>query len=349
MHVVEANDRVGQPAERAGATGRRGRPAPTRRRRSAGRAGRRSLLTIAVLVAGTTLVSGCRPPACAEPFRAARWQEGVTDPAPWPPGSIARPAPSQLFDTDGDGVEDTVVGATGDPVAAVTVRRGSGDLTFTSAFGVVAPVRQLGSDHDGDGRSEIIVSAATQNGYPGSTYVVPGSTPDGSYDPADVGVHLVDNWLPTDENRVGDLDGDGADELVFTGEFETWVFPGAEMMAAGPGDDHPVSPEIRSAALVDPVQIAPGQYALVIVDSADEVILRVDGTELRFTTVNSGLPLTEGDFASMGANIVDGPDAAAWLIVWVTGGDGHLTARWAWDLDSLCDGAAPPSIRPGDD
>jgi hypothetical protein len=348
MHIVEANDGADRPADGSGVTHPPGRPGPFRRRPGARRIGRRSAVTLALLVALTTGASGCRPPSCTEPFPAAMWQEDVTDPAPWPAGGTARPGPRSLFDSDGDGVEDMVAGATGEPVIAVTVYRASGNLVFTSQFGVVAPVRQLGSDHDGDGRSDIILAAATDRGYPGRTYVIPGSTTAGTYDPADAGIHLVDSWLPTDDNRVGDLDGDGSDDLVFTGDFETWVFDGAEIMAAGPGEDYPFSPVILSGALANSVQITPSLYALVRVDDPDEVVLRVGEAELRFTTADSGLPVSQNDFAHLGASIVDGPDGEAWLVVWIDGAGGTITARWAWDLDSVCDGSAPPEMVDGE-
>jgi hypothetical protein len=348
MHIVEANDGAGRPADGSGVTHPPSRPGPFRRRRRARRIGRRSAVTLALLVAISTAASGCRPPSCTEPFPAAMWQEDVTDPAPWPTGGTARPEPRSLFDTDADGMEDMVEGATGEPVIAVTVHRAAGNLVFVSEFGVVAPVRQLGSDHDGDGRSDIILAAATENGHPGRTYVIPGSTLPGTYDPADAGIRLVDSWLPTDDNRVGDLDGDGADDLVFTGDFETWVFDGAEIMAAGPGEDYPFSPVILSGALANSVQITPNLYALVRVDDPDEVVLRVGEAELRFTTANSGLPVSQNDFANLGASIVDGPDGEAWLVVWVDGTGGTVTARWAWDLDSVCDGSTPPTMVDGE-
>jgi hypothetical protein len=252
-----------------------------------------------------------------------------------------------LFDTDGDGVEDTVDGATGEPVPAVTIHRATGDLTFTLPGGMIAPVEQLGSDHDGDGRSDIIVAAASATGYIAQTYVIPGSTPNGTYDPATVGTHLVDAWLPLDNNRVGDVTGDGADDLVFTGDYETWLFDGAEIMAAGPGDQDPPSPLILNGGLIDSVQVNDGLFALVLIPPGpNEVAVWVDGTLLRFTTANSGLPVSQNDWANLGANIVDGPADEVRLVVWLQDGPGHLAARWAWNLRPLCPAEPPTTLVP---
>jgi len=138
MHIVEANGGAGPAADGSGSSRQRGLPRPVRQGRWARLAARRSFVTAVLLVAVTTAASGCRPPSCSEPFPAEMWQEGVTDPGHWPPGGTARPGPDSVFDSDDDGYEDIVEGATGDPVVAMTVHRGDGDLVFTSAFGVIA-------------------------------------------------------------------------------------------------------------------------------------------------------------------------------------------------------------------
>jgi hypothetical protein len=103
-------------------------------------------------------------------------------------------------------------------------------------------------------------------------------------------------------------------------------------------------------ALAVTVHRANGLRAMVLADDTpNEVILRADGAELRFTTANSGLTLTQADFDRVGASIVDGPDGAAWLVVWIAGDGGRVTSRWAWDLDALCDGPTSPAMKTGGD
>jgi hypothetical protein len=315
------------------------------RPRRARTARRRSLTTLVLLLALVGVAAtGCRP-TCDPPYPAVEWQADVADTRPWPAGSTERAYPRSLFDTDGDGVEDTVEGATGAPVPAVTIHRASGDVTFTLPDGMVAPVEQLGSDHDGDGRSDIIVAAAGPTGYSAETYVIPGSVPNGTYDPSTVGTHLVDAWLPMENNRVGDVTGDGADDLVFTGDYETWLFDGAEIMAAGPGERYPWSPEILNGGLIDSVQVKPGLFALVLIPPGpNEVAVWVRGTLLRFTTANSGLPVSQNNWANLGANVVDGPGDQVRLVVWLEDGPGHLASRWAWNLRPLCPAEPPTTV-----
>jgi hypothetical protein len=294
---------------------------------------RRTLATAILVVAVTVGASGCGPPTCARPHPAVAWEEWVFgNPDPWPDGGTDRPAHTWTFDSDGDGVEDVVDGATGTVVPAVTVHRASGDLTFTTAEGVVARAQPAG-DLDGDGRSEIEISTPDASGNVAFTYVVPGSTPDGSYDPTAAGV-LVPGQVPY-EFRAGDVDGDGADDYVVSGA-GSWILSGREIMAPGPGGTFEGTSTPLPGERIGIVRLTPELDAIVLVRVANEITLWVDGTSIRFTTGNSGIPLPLENPERRYAGLVDGPDGQVWLVAGINGDRATIVARWAWDLQTSC-------------
>jgi hypothetical protein len=251
-----------------------------------------------------------------------------------------------MFDSDADGAEDTVEGATGSVVPSIVVHRGSGDLTFTAERGVAAPTAQSGSDHDGDGRSEILVGVADQAGNVESTYVVPGSTPDGSHHPADVGI-LVSLWMPAIEQRIGDFDGDGADDLAFPLQSSVHLLTGRDLMAPGPGGAFDGQLRQISGRLIGTVPITTALDALVLVEAADEATLWLNGATLRFTAANSGFGFAPDIGHLLFARVVDGPGDDVWLHVGRNRERPGIGDRWAWDLDALCGEPAGPPL--GDD
>jgi hypothetical protein len=292
-----------------------------------------------VAAAGVTL-TGCRPPACSQPYPAAQWVERYYSSDPWPAGSTQRPGPSSLFDSDADGLEDTVVGATAAAVPRVIVHRAGGDVIFEAEHSVAAPYWQLGSDFDGDGRSEITVATTDPAGNLIATYFVPGSTAAGVHHPADVGIRVGDGGLPTHQNVAGDLDGDGADDLIGGTTSPIYVHSGATMMAPGPGGRYEPGPgDVREVPgdLIGVVPVTRDLFALVLIEGPDEVKLWVNGASVRFTTLNSGVPFPHPleAFTSRFASVREGPGDDVWLLVSLErerpGAD-----RWVWDLDSIC-------------
>ena len=310
--------------------------------------GWRSVQAVVLVMAATVFMAGCRPPACAQPYPAAAWQGLNTDPTPWPEGSVGRQQRTWVFDSDGDGVEDTVDGATDAVVPAITVHRGSGDLVFTAPDGVIARPQQFARDFDGDGRSEIEVSTADALGQLGSTYLVAGSTADGIYDPADAGV-LTPGRIPFGM-ETGDVDGDGAQDLV-NGDLRTTVISGRDLMAPGPGGtfEGPVL-ELPSDLIGRPVPLSPTLDGLVMLDSGRaQIVLWVNGTSIRFTADNTPVPI-HGEAVRMFAWLADGPDGKLWLVAQLAAPHPMVAeAEWAWDLGSLCDGPSSvqiPAIAP---
>ena len=311
-------------------------------RRAEGRMARRTLAMAVVVVAVTVGASGCGPPTCAQAYPAVAWEEWVSgNPDPWPDGGTDRPGHTWTFDSDGDGVADVVDGATGTVVPSVTVHRAGGDLTFTTPDGVIARA-QPASDLDGDGRSEIEISIPDTNGNVAFTYLIAGSTPAGSYDPTGAGV-LVPGQVPY-EFRAGDVDGDGADDFVVSAPgFGSWILSGRELMAPGPGGSFEGSTTPLPGQRIGVVRITPELDAIVLVGVANEITLWVDGTTIRFTTENSGIPLPLESPERRYAGLVDGPDGQVWLVAGINGDRATIVARWAWDLRTTCPAPVDPS------
>jgi hypothetical protein len=265
------------------------------------------------------------------------WEEWVYgQPDPWPDGGTYRPGHTWTFDSDGDGVADVVDGATGTVVPSVTVHRASGDLTFTAGDGVIARA-QPASDLDGDGRSEIEISTPAAPGNENPTYLIPGSTPDGSYDPAAAGIR-VPGQIPY-EFRAGDVDGDGADDVVASGSGSS-IISGRDLMAPGPGGTFAGPSTSLPGERIGIVRITPELDAIVLSRVPNEVTLWVDGRSIRFTTENSGVPMPSENPERKFAQLVDGPDGQVWLVALINGERATIQARWAWDLQTSCPAGA---------
>ena len=174
--------------------------------------------------------------ACAEPFAPvafAREFSGSQERLPPVSGEdrFARPQGPPPPDTDGDGTPDEIVprGVVTDPSVLI---RGDGTLTFERPGANVSAPENVG-DLDGDGRDDVAVSIEPDASTATEGYIVPGATPVGSHDPADVGVRVTP-WL----HSIPDRDGDGIPDLVDApedGPIRIWS--GAALVAPGAGGD----------------------------------------------------------------------------------------------------------------
>jgi hypothetical protein len=298
-----------------------------------------------VLVATVAATTGCEPTPCTRlPRHAVPDGARSFPPPPWPETGTVRPSPLTAPDTDGDGTADTVT--IDEAAGSVTIGRTSGELVLAAAGPVVPGLRSFRySDHltagdvDGDGRTDLVVTVDAVD------YLVPGATVDGTHAPADVGVRLFDVRgggvfrLPG-FYRVGDLDGDGADDIaVSTSDNYSYVIRGPAVAAPGPGGTlEPPYDDVIAELPGYPVAVlalSPTVEAVAVAaDDASSLTLATRGGQVRFDTGDG----PQSYIPTMDVVLADGPDGTPWLVadVWARY-SGH---RYLWDMDEAC-GPAP--------
>lgn len=153
-----------------------------------------------------------------------------------PPGEGAPIDPltrrSSPPDTDGDGAPDQVLEGVDDG-SSFGLRRSDGDLVLAVDGGTVGAPGGASwvGDLDGDDRDDLLVFVAdgTSDRYP--DVVVSGAVGAGRHDPREVGVILP----PTPILPVGDVDADGADDLVIANSDDELVVVSGRDVLATPG------------------------------------------------------------------------------------------------------------------
>lgn len=250
---------------------------------------------------------------------------------------IVAPSAAAPPDSDGDGVPDEIVAKERFDDPAVVVR-GDGRLELTQP-GMASFISGV-DDLDGDGRDELVVvmedAESTESGTTVRAYLVPGSTPPGTHDPAEVGVRLATGVFSTD-----DRDGDGVPELIehaFTGP--TRVFSGAAVIALGPGGDATgLEPMFGLPGVLQAVaDLGEGRTVLVTgeMDDGDGPagLLHVgDEAGVRsFTTApEPWVPDYVSTFGSL--HLIDGPDG---MHLDLYQSDRSAARAYRWALDAPC-------------
>ncbi len=306
-----------------------------------------TLLAAAALVAGalalTPTSAGGQTAGCDEPYSPVAFSgSSVSQP---PAGEIPELDVTEVssriqvvptFDTDGDGVDDTVTPETG---VGVRITRGDGDVVLTTN-GAAHPYR-LG-DLDGDGRDEIGVSVGSDS----ATSLVPGTVPTGTTALTDAGTAL-----PNGTVGITYL-ADGTDRLlahveptVSVTETRTDVFDASAVLALGPGTGvgaGPLAPEQTIPAPVTTIGDLGGprlvllggrgfadpdepnrRIELVVVDGRDVVELTTSPERYQGDYVEEFGPIT----------LLDGPDGT-FVLLSQSSRDG--SARYLWSLDDPC-------------
>lgn len=238
-------------------------------------------LAAGMVALAPTPVSGQAEP-CEQPYSPVAFAATYPDQDVLPdvPGDVvSRPLDlyDTAFDSDGDGVDDTVTPGAG----SVVITRGDGVVTLTSDGAVVA----FGvGDLDGDGRDEFGASA---NGALGGTFLLPGTTPPGTTVLQDTGIRM-----PIGTFGLKAV-GDGSDRLlgyveptnsVVSGR--TDMFTASEVLALGPGGD--------ASALTPPT--TPGRITTVADLGGPELAL-ISGRIAEFGPAAIQLFIWDGDEA----------------------------------------------------
>jgi hypothetical protein len=320
-------------------TGRLAGRGPRRRRR-------RGLGTVVlVLGAGSQLGWSCEA-GCEQPYRpvGTQYRHVGADPVgDWPVTGELRPPVLPAFDTDGDGVTDTQSLSADE--RALTIGRSSGDLVLTvpEPFRIIPfAAMTADGDLDGDDRADLIVSVRDSLGDL-SHHVVPGATPAGSHALLD---GFASPFAGTEDivqlQVIGDLDGDGRDDVVAE-EYVGGVTPRTLVWLAADVPVAPGSPPVPASRDL-PTGLAgvvglEGRNALLLQEEEEfptdvvRVSLWLPEAELRFTTEGSE-PLRV--MPSAYAEVYQDEDQS-WLVL--TASTRDATQVWAFDLDDLCAGA----------
>jgi MYXO-CTERM domain-containing protein len=120
-------------------------------------------------------------------------------------------------DTNGDGYDDIVVGSTGTSGAFNVYRGSRTGITTTSVFSFGGSYGdQLGNsvasgDFDGDGLSDVVIGAPGYSSYAGKVYVASGGL---AHTTTLTGSGTARDYFGYSVASLGDVDGDGSDELI---------------------------------------------------------------------------------------------------------------------------------------
>lgn len=233
-------------------------------------------------------------------------------------------------DSDGDGVPDEIVSkqVVDDPAV---IERGDGRLVFEQP-GMVASINGV-EDLDGDGRDELVVSVSdadhTGPGPAERSYLVPGSTPAGTHDPAEVGVRLAAPVF-----SIEDRDGDGAAELVeYDGTAPTRVLSGAEVIAVGPGGDaRDLVPLFGLPGVLQGFAVVGGPSPALVTGEPDMIHIGDEDGMRSFTTAPE--PWV-GGYGSLfgGLRIIDATDGRH---LELSQADRSSARAYRWSLDAPC-------------
>jgi hypothetical protein len=217
---------------------------------------------------------------------------------------------------------------------SVVESRPDGTVTLTHGDSHNVVVLRGFGDFDGDGLTDLLV-ALYESGLDTATYVVPGTVPPGTHDPAAVGVRVPRRRYQAGEFQevpatVGDQNGDGADDV----SFGSMLFSGRLLMSDPVGAVLPAPFRTLAAPYVGLLQLDPkGQPTFVIpdvktsslevLDDRSDRLLVGDGSGVLATAFVTG--------ATARGSLVNGHH----IVVFGYGTRSGAT-EWRWDLDAPC-------------
>ena len=193
-------------------------------------------------------------------------------------------------DRDCDGVVDVL--SNKDAAAGYDSSGGVGDYVWGGSVAVLG-------DLDGDGHGEIAAGDLGKNNYTGGVYILSSGVEDGR--PSDVALAIIDSGIEGDYfgwdlDAIGDLDGDGLEELIvgsplYEGFGGALIFGGADLSAGGTLTDNDSLAKISGADLLG---LAVGGGADFTGDGVPEAIASVDMYGLLWAGVYDGAELAAG-------------------------------------------------------
>ncbi|HXH58648.1 hypothetical protein [Iamia sp.] len=279
------------------------------------------------------------PTGCSAPYEPIFASLVASEPEPEgdPVRGEALEVASRPFDTDGDGVTDTLTDLTG---GGIRVDRGNGALQVDEQ--VFFANRFDPADFDGDGGTDLLLGAGAE------LYLLPGATPSGSATLADDAILLSDSFAGG--FPAGDQDGDGTDDLAVTTTDGTELFSGADLAAPGPGGSFTGEPiETFPGQLVGRLPFDPFAPTLVtstdIAEGGDDVTIIVQGDPvLELTIAGSGLALPPSDGSTTPVVSLHADGGQVWVVLGYVDRTG--SRRWVWELTDLCRSGVPAEPAP---
>ncbi len=308
-------------------------------------------LVLPLAIAMPAGIAGGQDPGCAQPYSPVASTTTEPDTGPLPtvaasPVSRGVPARPVRFDSDGDGVDDTVTGGPGQ----VTISRGDGDVVLTAPGTPAADAYGVG-DLDGDGRDELVVygsEAAAPNDH---SFLVPGTVSAGTATFAEVGIDVAetnDDVVPV---------GDEAGQVLIVSAFEdgtssTEFWDGETLLVPGPGGSTAtLRPSFASGGT--PVAFAgqegPRDLIVLVNDLGDHTEVNHVADQGDFTHLTSAPePYQQGYPGPGDAAVLVGPDGT---FVRLTLTDRGTSTSYLWSLEDPCtplgiDEPTPPTAAP---
>jgi hypothetical protein len=195
-------------------------------------------------------------------------------------------------------------------------------------------------DLDGDGKPETVVGSTTgaptgaAGPVPQAIVVVPGTVGPGAHDPFTAGIQLpADAGQGASVFGVGDLDGDGADDVAMPRGDQLVIVSGRDLMTPGPGgrlDQVPTPIAVVPRGELGWLALAPNTYPVLGHPDGQSLVLLTDPT---VSLKIEGNPLLLPSGTTLSAYLSAGHRI---VVLKVDSGRSGTIEKQMWDLDAPC-------------
>lgn len=190
-------------------------------------------------------------------------------------------------------------------------------------------------DLNGDGHDDIAVASTTGDASSGQQpmVLISGTVGPGAHDPFAVGVRLPASADQGKAFGVGDINGDGADDVAMASGSQTVIVSGRDVMAPGPGG--------RIDQIPAPIAVVPANDGgwFTLAPKTYPVLARVNGASLDFVTTPTVSLRIDGDPAAL----LSSPEISGYLshghriiVAKYDSGRSGMTQTEMWNLDAPC-------------